>query len=394
MLPAYYDFHSPVKILSGINALENLPSELAGLAVSRPLVITDKGATKAGLIKVFKKAFSDSGMTLGAIVDDVPAPASCRAVTDIARVFRTNRCDGIIAVGGRSVINTAKGVAILVSNGSDDILAFAGTRMLVKPLVPVVVVPTASGSGAEVTSTVVIDDTDLNTSMSCTSGYLVPVMALLDPRMIIAQPGIDTAAAGMHALANAMDATMSVRRNPMSDAFAFAAIDLIRLNLIKALQDKGSPGVRLALANASVMAGTAFSNATGGVVHALSQSIGCAARIPWGVALAIILPLGLEYNLHTCEATLASLLLPLAGADEYARIPEARRALRLIECVRELQKTLKDLTGLPLTLKDAGVPEHMLETIAQMAVNDPSVLLNPRDMTVPQAMDLLNRAYA
>src|SRR4030042_758647 len=142
MLPSYYEFFNPVKISSGRKALDNLPYELHQLNVQRPLVISDKGVSEAGLTKIVTGAFADSGITLGGIYDDVPPDSSNEVVGAIAKVFRQNQCDALIAVGGGSAIDTAKGVNILVSEGSDDLLQFVGHDVLRRPLKPLIVVPT------------------------------------------------------------------------------------------------------------------------------------------------------------------------------------------------------------------------------------------------------------
>jgi alcohol dehydrogenase len=357
-------------------------------------VVTDKTTVKAGGIRSFKKAFSDSGITLGALADDVADPASCGTVKTLAEVFKTNGCDGIIAVGARAVIDTARGVAVLVSENADDITTFAGVEMLKRPLKPVVVIPTSCGCGAEVSSVIRIGDDSRKVTLVFESPFLVPAMVLLDPGMTAGRTGAETAAAGMNSLADAMEAMLCVRKNPLSDAFGSAAIDLLRGNLIAAVKDLSDPLPRLALANASVLSGTAFSSTGGGAVHALARAAGTIAGIPPEAGMAILLPLGLEFCMAVSGPILAGMLLPMAGPDEYARVPESRRAQRLLENVRELARTLKDLSGIHLTLAEAGVPKGSLEAIAAMAANDPSLLMNPRPMTVSQALELLKQAYA
>ncbi|MGD9733439.1 MAG: iron-containing alcohol dehydrogenase, partial [Desulfamplus sp.] len=185
MLPSYYEFHNPVKIISGNKALDNLPSELETLGAKRPMVITDKGVSGAGLLKIFIDSFASSGMIIGAVFDDVPPDSSSEVVERITSIFRQNRCDSLVALGGGSVIDTAKGVNILVTENSNDLLEFSGAEMLKKPMKPLIVVPTTSGTGSEVTSVAVISDVKRNLKMAFTSTYLLPNIALLDPRMTL-----------------------------------------------------------------------------------------------------------------------------------------------------------------------------------------------------------------
>ncbi len=393
MLPAYYEFHNPVKIISGNKALDNLPSELEILGAKRPMVITDRGVSGAGLVKIFIDSFASSGMTIGAIFDNVPPDSSSEVVERITSIFRKNRCDSLVALGGGSVIDTAKGVNILVTENSNDLLQFSGAEMLKKPMKPLVVIPTTSGTGSEVTVVAVISDVKRNLKMAFTSTYLLPNIALLDPRMTLTLPPKMTAATAMDAMSHAVEAYINLQKNPMSDAYSVAAIEMIRKNILKAVTDGNNAQVRLAMANASTMAGIAFSNSMVGVVHSLGHAAGGICHIPHGVAMNIFLPFGLEYNLPKCRENIAKLLLPIAGSDIYARTPEPRRAEQTIHYITELRKALNDLCGLPINLKQAGVTKDKLPEIAQAAINDPSLIMNPREMDANDALAILKKAF-
>ncbi|MBF0468835.1 MAG: iron-containing alcohol dehydrogenase [Desulfamplus sp.] len=394
MLPSYYEFHNPVKIMSGHKALDNLPSELEMLGAKCPMVITDKGVAGAGLVKIFTQSFDSSAMTIGAIFDDVPPDSSSEVVERITSIFKKNRCDSLIALGGGSVIDTAKGVNILVTENSDDLLQFSGAEMLKKKMKPLVVIPTTSGTGSEVTVVAVISDVKRNLKMAFSSTRLLPDIALLDPRMTLTLPPKMTAATAMDAMSHAVESFINLQKNPMSDAYALAAIEMIRNNVIKAVSDGNDASVRLAMANASTMAGIAFSNSMVGVVHSLGHAAGGICHIPHGVAMNIFLPFGLEYNMSKCRENIGRLLLPVAGADVYARTPESRRAEQMIHYLRELGKALNDLCDLPLNLKQAGVTEDKLPQIAKAAINDPSLIMNPREMDENDALAILEKAFA
>ncbi|MBF0203509.1 MAG: iron-containing alcohol dehydrogenase [Desulfamplus sp.] len=393
MLPSYYEFHNPVKIISGHKALDNLPSELQTLGVKRPMVITDKGVSGAGLVKLFTQSFDSSGITIGAIFDDVPPDSSSEVVEKITTIFRQNQCDSLVALGGGSVIDTAKGVNILVTENSDDLLEFSGAEMLKNPLKPLVVIPTTSGTGSEVTTIAVISDIKRNLKMAFSSTHLLPDLAVLDPRLTMTLPPRMTAATGMDSMSHAVEAFIGIQKNPISDAYAVAAIEMIRTNVIKAVSDGNNADVRLAMANASTMAGAAFSNSMVGVVHSLGHATGGICHIPHGIAMNIFMPFGLEYNMSKCRENIAKLLLPMAGAEVYARTPEPRRAEQMIHYLRELQKALYDLCALPINLKQAGVTKDKLPEIAKAAINDPSIIMNPREMDENDALAILNKAF-
>ena len=355
MLPSYYEYHNPVKILSGKNALDNLPDQIIGLQTKNPIIITDKGVSNAGLIEYIENVFYDSDIKINAIFDEVPPDSSIETVEKIATIYKEKKCDLIIAVGGGSVIDTAKGVNILVSENSFDLMKFAGVDILQNPLNPFIVIPTTSGTGSEVTSVAVISNIKTNVKMAFTSNYLLPNIAVLDPKMTITLPKKMTAQTGIDALSHAMEAYTSLQKNPISDAFAFASIKLIRENLIKVIDDAENKDARSAMANASMLAGIAFSHSMVGVVHALGHSLGGICHIPHGIAMSIFLPIGLEYNLETSKNEIGELLLPFGGAIEYAKTLKDDRAQRLIDLVYEFKKILKNIADLPMNLKEAGI---------------------------------------
>ena len=393
MLPSYYEFYNPVKIISGNKALDNIPYELELLRSKRPLVITDKGVENAGLLKIFINAFKGSDMEIAAVYSDVPPDSSNKKVNEIADIYRKNNCDSLIALGGGSPIDTAKGVNILVTENADDLTEFEGADRLKRPLKPFIVVPTTSGTGSEATLVAVIFNEEKKVKMEFTSGYLLPNLAVLDPRMTETMPPKITAATGMDALTHAVEAYICLQKNPVSDAYAFAAIKLIKENLINAVENGKDTNARLSMANAATMAGIAFSNSMVGGVHALGHSTGAVARVPHGVAMSIFLPHGLEYNFEKSKDKIGELLLPFGGEELFSSTPKEKRAEKFILELRNFQKRLKDICGLPDKLEEAGVKEDMLGLIASGALNDGALMMNPVDMSHEDAMDILKRAF-
>lgn len=393
MLPAYYEFCFPVKIISGHTALNNLPAELVQANVSRPLIISDQGVTRAGLGKIVADAFAESGITIAAFFDEVPPESSTLLVNQLAELYRAKQCDCLIAVGGGSVIDTAKGVNILVSLGGQDVRDYRGAEVLPGPLRAFFVVPTTAGTGSEATNSAVIADPEKGVKMLFVSEFLMPRAAFLDSRMTLTLPPRLTAATGMDALTHAMEAYISIQKNPMSDAYAWQAVKLIGENLRRVAQNPADKEGRLALANASTMAGTAFSNSMVGCVHSMGHATGGVAHIPHGVAMNIFLPFGLEFNLPRRAEMIAELLLPLAGPEIYASTPADQRAKQTIAEVRRLKQDLHDITGLARSLQEAGVRRDQLEDIAKLAINDGSAMMNPEELRLEDALALAGRAF-
>jgi alcohol dehydrogenase len=357
------------------------------------MLLTDAGVKGAGLVRIVLDALKESEVTVGALFDRVPPESSTGVVNAIAALWREKDCDSLIAVGGGSVIDTAKGVNLLVSMGGDDIRAHMGADIINRPFHPLVVVPTTAGTGSEATGAAVIVDDQTHVKLSYISQYLLPNAAFLDSRMTLTLPPKLTAATGMDALTHAMEAMVCIQKNPLSDAYAWEAIRLIGAHLVEAVGRPQDKELRLALANASTLAGAAFSNSMVGAVHSLGHAAGAVGRIPHGVAMNIFLPHGLRFNLAARRAIIGEMLLPFAGPAVYAATPENERAERLIAFVESLRAELHRLTGLPMTLQQAGVTADQFEAIARLAINDGSVVMNPVDLGFTEALALLEAAY-
>ena len=389
MIPQYYEFYCPVKIISGLKALSNLPYEMDLLNAHRALVVTDQGVVGAGLIRQVERVFEGSNCEIGAIFDQTPPDSSTEVVRAVAKLFSERGCDCFVAVGGGSSMDTAKCANMVVSEGADDLMAVQGVERLKKPTKPFIAVPTTAGTGSEVTVAAVIYDEQTRTKMGFASQRLLPDVAILDPKMTMTMPSMITAATAMDALTHAIEAYYCLQKNPVSDAFALAAIKLIMGNVIRCVKNGRDETARLAMANGALLAGTSFSNSMVGIVHALAHGCGGVCRVPHGVANAILLPWGMEHNLEKAGAIIAELSPVLGGSTPGSATDQAQAA---IQAVRNLGMRLKKLCGLPTTLREAGVTEDELAGIAKIAINDGTVALNPEEVTYEGALEILRKA--
>lgn len=394
MAKPYYEFFCPVKVIAGNAALEHIPFELATLGSKRPMIITDKGVRSNQLLAPIEAAFESTDAVIGCIFDDVPPDSSLDTVRQAAASYRENQCDAIIAVGGGSVIDTSKATNILVSEGGDDLLQYSGAHNLPKPLKPFFVIPTTSGTGSEVTMVAVVSDKAKNVKMAFASYYLMPHAAILDPRMTLTLPPHLTAMTAMDALTHAVEAYTCLAANPISDAYATAAIKKISGNLFNVLDNPNDSQGRLELAQASTMAGIAFSNSMVGLVHSLGHALGAVAHLPHGLCMNLFLPYVLEYNKEVNGDKIADLLLPLAGADIYAQTPAHLRANKAITTIQAMRDRLFSLTKLPRTLQETGkVTEAQLDEVAEKALNDGSIIYNPKEATIEDLRAILQKAW-
>jgi len=392
MIPSYYEFLNSVKILSGVKALENMPFELKNLGAKRPIVLTNDMLVKFGLVDIVLNAFKESDITIGAVFVDIPADSSIKVVNEIAEVYRKNNCDSIIAIGGGSVIDTSKGLGIVISEDTEDIMKYMGSEIIHKRKMPFVVVPTTSGTGSEATLVAVIANPDKNVKMEFISYNLLPDVAVLDPRMTISLPPRMTASTGMDALVHAIEAYTCMQKNPLSDVYAFASIKLITEYLPKAVGNGKDQDARLAMANASLMAGAAFSNSMVGLVHAIGHACGGVCHVPHGDAMTILLPHCMEYNMDEMGELYGELLLPLAGADLYSSTPREERPAKALEVVKEMIDKYNKQCGLPKTLSECGVKKEDLGRIGKTAINDGAIIVNPKEADYNDVLTILEKA--
>lgn len=391
-MTSYFEFANPTKLCSGKGAVDNLAYELETLGMKHPMILSDRVLEKIGTLSIVLDALAE--VQTGRVFTDIPRDSSIEVVNRIAGEYRQFGCDGLVALGGGSVLDTAKGVRLLISQEVDDLLELMGCECLPRGrYVPFVAIPTTAGTGSEATAVAVIKNPALHIKMEYISQHIMPDTAILDPRMTMTLPPRITASTGMDTLCHAIEAYSCMQKNPVSDAYAAAAIRLVRDNLVKAVRFGSSVSARMSLANASYLAGAAFSNSMVGVVHAIGHALGGVCQVPHGDAMNILLPAGMIFNKKVCKETYSELLLYLAGPEVYQSVPKADRANRSIHEVIRLRKKLHDMTGLPSTLKEAGVDPAKFPEVAKAALNDGSTIANPREVTCGAVMKILEMCY-
>ena len=386
----FYEFQNSTKIVSGKNSVANIPAELEFFNSKRPLLISDTVLNKIGTVEKISKSLKDGNIEIGYTYTEVPQDSDLEVINKLCKIYKEYNCDSIVAVGGGSVIDTAKGVRMLISQNVQDINNLMGNEILKYGIhVPFIVIPTTAGTGSEVTLVAVIEDKIKNVKMEFISYFLLPDVAILDPKMTVSLPKKATASTGMDALCHAIEAYSCIQKNPMSDSYAISAISLIRDNLLNAVENGNDEEARLNMANASLMAGVAFSNSMVGLVHAIGHSIGAVCHIPHGDAISILLPYVMEYNLDKCEEIYAKLLLFFGTEEEYMNTPKEKRAEKLIEKVRNMINDLHEKTGLPNKLE---ISDEEIEKVAKTAINDGAIIVNPKKADFEDIVEILRKA--
>ncbi len=393
-IPSYFEFVNSAKLLSGRYALENIAPEMNKLGSLRPIVLSDATLEKIGSVKLLTGALSKGAMTPSAIYTDIPLDSSIEKVNEIARIYRESAADGIIALGGGSVLDTAKGLRMLISQGGKDILSYAGAEMLERGTpVPFAAIPTTSGTGSEATAVAVIKNEERKVKLEFISSFLLPDIAVLDVRVLESMPSRITALTGLDALTHAIEAYSCLQKNPISQCYASAAITLIVENLENAIRKPKDEKSRAAMAVASYIAGSAFSNSMVGIVHAIGHSVGGVCSVAHGEAMTILLPVCMRYNRDVSDEDYSDLLLYLAGADVYAATAKEKRADKAIETVEAFIKRIKALAPVATRLSERGVKKSDFSEIAVRALNDGALIVNPRNADKDDILKLLEEAF-
>ncbi len=319
------------------------------------------------------------------VFSDVTANPRADAVMAGASLYTENRCDVIVALGGGSPMDCAKGIGIAHTNGQ-HVLEFEGVDQVGQPGPPIVCIPTTAGTGAEVSQFAIITDQDRKVKIAIVSKTMAPDAALIDPVLTTTMDGYLTACTGLDALTHAVEAYVSNANSMTTDLLALDAVSLIFANLPAAVQEPDNLSVRSRMMLASLHAGMAFSNAILGAVHAMAHSLGGYLDLAHGECNAILLPHVMEYNWEACSERYERLGAAM-GADVASVSPGERKDL-VLGTLRSFMKSV----GVIRTLGELGVSRETAAKLAAMAVNDPCLLTNPRQADETALEDIYVRA--
>ncbi len=381
----FFEFGIGTRVLYKLGLANELGPVIDELGSQRVFIVADKGVVAAGLLAPVVEGLRDSAEIVG-IFDSVPANSSVAKVMEGAEAAIAAQADLIIAIGGGSPLDTAKGIRIVLTNGG-HLLDYQGYNVIPAPLTPMIAIPTTSGTGSEVTPFAVILDDDQDLKLSFASRYLVPDVAILDPLLTRSLPPGLTAATGMDALSHAIETFVSTENSPFSDGLALTAIDMIANNLRDAVQSGNDIDARGQMLIAACMAGMACANSYFGVIHALSHALGGKFHVHHGTANSIFMPVGMRFN---------SAVVP----HRYVRIAHAmgviaggRSDSEVIADGISAVATLALDCGIPTRLRDVGVPEEALPELAEIAMVDGAIFHNPRIATEAELLEMLKETW-
>ena len=358
------------EIIFGSGALLQVGRYARSFHASRVLVVTDPGVVAAGWAAMVEGNLADCGVDYVRFSGVSPNPRSAEVHAG-AEAYRQGNCDLIVAVGGGSPMDCAKGIGIVASNHS-PILDFEGVDRIAAPVPPLIFIPTTAGTSADVSQVAIINNEQERYKFAIISKSVVPDVALIDPDTTATMSPYLAACTGVDALVHAIEAFVSTGSGPMTDMFALEAMDLINRHLPRLVQGKGSDNDRERVMEASLKAGLAFSNAILGAVHAMAHSLGGYLDLAHGECNAMLLDHVVDFNFPQAEERYTRIALQL-GLPVAGETPDQVRR-RLVGYLREFKKSV----GIINSLGPAGVKYGDIAILAGKAVKDPCLLTNPR----------------
>jgi alcohol dehydrogenase class IV len=387
MLPVK-TFSTARVIITGSGSSKQVGEECKKLNLKKVLIVTDQNLVKLGIPDVVRGSLRQSGVAC-AIYDGVNAEPVAEYVQEGLKAFQGNGCDGLLAVGGGSPMDTAKAISVMATNRG-SIEDYMGLGKIPEKGIPVIAVPTTAGTGSEVTPFTIITDAKRDVKMLIGSPFLTPQVAIVDPQLTITLPQDITAATGIDALTHAIEAYVSVKAQAISDVFCLAAIELIADNLGKAWSDGKDLAAREKTMMGSLMAGVAFSNSSVALVHGMARPIGAYFHVRHGASNAALLGTVMAFSLEGNPARYAR----IAGAMgvNISGLSEMEAAQRGAEAVKKLIRDVRIPSMRELEVDKARL-HQLAPKMSEDAIASGSPTNNPRQATREEIVELYKAAY-
>lgn len=366
----------------GAGSRNELPEVINRMGFKKALVCSDKGLIKVGTTKMVTDVLDGINFPYEIYSEIRPNPTVTN-VQEGVTAFKKSGADCIIAIGGGSSMDTAKGIGIVCNNPEfADVVSLEGVAPTKKKSVPIIALPTTAGTGAEVTINYVIIDEKRQAKMVCVDPNDIPAVAIIDPELMYSLPKGLTAATGMDALTHAIEGYITKGAWVMSDMYELQAIKMIAENLPIAVEQPTNPVGREAMALAQYIAAQAFSNVGLGLVHGMAHPMGSLHDIPHGVANAILLPTIMAFNMPKCIEKFGVIARTM-GVD-ITGMSKEQAAQAAVDAVRALSIRV----GIPQHLSELNITEKDIPALAAQAIADVCTPGNPRDVTEAEIVEL------
>lgn len=372
-----YQFQTAQNIVAGPNSLQLLGEKLnlLGVEVKSALIITQPPMVDLGFVELIVSQLEEKGISVHTNTNILPEPT----LENIEQVFEATASmnyDVMIGIGGGSVLDTTKILSVLKTNDS-SVEQLLGTDLVVNSGVPTILIPTTSGTGAEVTPNAIVTLPDQELKVGIVSKFLLPALVILDPVLTLNLPKPITAATGMDAFTHSLESFISTKANPISDMFALESIRLISSSIVEAFQNGQSIEAREKMLVGSMYGGMALTSAGTAAVHALAYPLGGKYKIPHGVANSMLLPHVMKYNMDAITDRLALVAEPMGISAQ--GLSNSQLAEKVVEKIVEWTNVLE----IPQDLKNYGVKEEELPEISVSASQVTRLLNNnPKKLSI------------
>ena len=370
----------------GRGARKKLVEEIKNRGYKEVLLVSDNTLVQAGVTTLVTDLLQEAGITYYEYLNIKPNP-TVKNVHDGLNIAQVNGVDSIVAVGGGSVIDTAKAISIIMNNPEHSgVVSLEGAVDTRNKGLPLFALPTTSGTAAEVTINYVITDEVNMKKMVCVDPHDIPICSIIDPDLMDRMPQQLAASTGMDALTHAMEGYITKAGWLIPDMFHINAMALIYKNLESAANEKDKVAIEK-MAYAQYIAGMGFSNVGLGIVHSMAHSLGAFFDVPHGVANALLLPHVMRFNGQVCPDLFRN--MGRAFGLDMDNLNDQEAVDKVVDAIKNLSIRLH----IPQTLRELGIPEEMLPALANQAINDPCTPGNPRNVTVEDLINLYKEAY-
>lgn len=376
------DFHMPKNLRIGIDSLQTLPDEVNQFKPAKIGLVSDKGLESAGIVKKVEELLDTTDIPCTTFTD-IQGEPSFGLLEKVIRELKAEQCDLIVGIGGGSAMDVAKTAAALLDK--EDLTAYlSGDQAIEERKVHCILLPTTSGTGAEVTMNAIFSDEKQQLKRGLVSPVLLPDAAIVDPMLTVSCPPRVTAASGVDAFTHAIESYVAVRKNPLTKMYAQKAMELFPKHIVQAVKTGEDVKAREGMSWVSNLAGVSLANAGVGAVHALAYPLGGKYKIEHGVANALLLPYVFEITGRSCPEEMEE----IAG---FLGLEVKNAALDSV--ISYLQELLEELS-LPTNLKDLGVEEDTLPELAAQAANVDRLIKNtPKALSKAEILGIYQKAY-
>ena len=377
-------FYIPCVSLFGPGCAKEIGGKAQNLGAKKALIVTDAGLFKFGVADTIAGYLKDAGVDSHIFPGAEPNPTDINVHNGVT-AYNEQGCDFIVSLGGGSSHDCAKGIG-LVTAGGGHIRDYEGIDKSTVPMTPLIAINTTAGTASEMTRFCIITNTDTHVKMAIVDWRCTPLIAIDDPKLMIAKPASLTAATGMDALTHAIEGYITKAHNDMSDMFHMKAIKMIFKYLPAAVNEKNPEAIEK-MGMAQYIAGMGFSNVGLGIVHSMAHQLGAVYDTPHGIANAMLLPIVMRFNGEVCADRFREILVNI-GRPDAEHLNDQDVINTFVWMISELSKSV----GITTTIKDYGAKEEDFEMLADKAMNDPCKPGNPREVSKEEFIELYRKA--